>query len=48
MKVKWLKKLSIVIPVYNSEKTIEEVVNEIEVAVSKLNSNKHLASFRGI
>jgi len=32
-----LKKLSIVIPVYNSEKTIEEVVNEIEIAVSKLN-----------
>jgi len=36
--VKQLKKLSIVIPVYNSEKTIEEVVNEIEIAVSKLNS----------
>ena len=33
-----MKKLSIVIPVYNSEKTIEEVVNEIEIAVSKLNS----------
>jgi len=33
-----LKKISIVIPVYNSEKTIEEVVNEIEIAVSKLNS----------
>ena len=32
-----MKKLSIVIPVYNSEKTIEEVVNEIEIAVSKLN-----------
>ena len=36
--MKQLKKLSIVIPVYNSEKTIEEVVNEIEIAVSKLNS----------
>jgi len=33
-----LKELSIVIPVYNSEKTIEKVVNEIEIAVSKLNS----------
>jgi len=32
-----LEKLSVVIPVYNSEKTIEEVVNEIEIAVSKLN-----------
>lgn len=32
-----MKKLSIVIPVYNSEKTIKEVVNEIEIAVSKLN-----------
>lgn len=32
-----MKKLSIVIPVYNSEKTIEEVVNEVEIAVSKLN-----------
>jgi len=37
-----LKKLSIVIPVYNSEKTIEEVVNEIEIAVSKLNSKYYL------
>jgi len=37
-----LKKLSIVIPVYNSEKTIEEVVNEIEIAVSKLNSKYDL------
>jgi len=37
MKVKQLKKLSIVIPVYNSEKTIEKVVNETEIAVSKLN-----------
>ncbi len=37
-----MKKLSIVIPVYNSEKTIEEVVNEIEIAVSKLNSKFEL------
>lgn len=37
-----MKKLSIVIPVYNSEKTIEEVVNEIEIAVSKLNSKYDL------
>jgi len=37
-----LKKLSIVIPVYNSEKTIEEVVNEVEIAVSKLNSKYDL------
>jgi len=37
-----LKKLSIVIPVYNSEKTIKEVVNEIEIAVSKLNSKYDL------
>jgi undecaprenyl-phosphate 4-deoxy-4-formamido-L-arabinose transferase len=40
--VKQLKKLSIVIPVYNSEKIIEEVVNEIEIAVSKLNSKYDL------
>jgi len=33
-----LKKLSVVIPVYNSEKTIEKVVNQIEIAISKLNS----------
>ena len=37
-----MKKLSIVIPVYNSEKTIEEVVKEIEIAVSKLNSKYDL------
>jgi len=37
-----LKKLSIVIPVYNSEKTIEEVVNEIEIVFSKLNSKFEL------
>ncbi len=37
-----MKKLSIVIPVYNSEKTIEEVVNEIEIVVSKLNSKYNL------
>ena len=37
-----MKKLSIVIPVYNSEKTIEKVVNEIEIAVSKLNSKYDL------
>ena len=37
-----MKKLSIVIPVYNSEKIIEEVVNEIEIAVSKLNSKYDL------
>ena len=37
-----MKKLSIVIPVYNSEKTIEEVFNEIEIAVSKLNSKYDL------
>jgi len=37
-----LKKLSIIIPVYNSEKTIEEVVNEIEIAISKLNSKYDL------
>ncbi len=37
-----MKKLSIVIPVYNSEKTIKEVVNEIEIAVSKLNSRYDL------
>jgi len=37
-----LKKLSIVIPVYNSEETIEKVVNEIEIAVSKLNSKYEL------
>ena len=37
-----MKKLSIVIPVYNSEKTIEKVVNEIEIAVSKLNSKFEL------
>jgi undecaprenyl-phosphate 4-deoxy-4-formamido-L-arabinose transferase len=37
-----LKKISVVIPVYNSEKTIEEVVNEIEIAVSKLNSKYDL------
>ena len=37
MKVEQLKKLSIVIPVYNSEKTIKEVVKEIEITVSKLN-----------
>ena len=37
-----MKKLSIVIPVYNSEKTIEEVVNEIEIAVSKLSSKYDL------
>jgi len=37
-----LKKLSIVIPVYNSEKTIEEVVSEIEIVVSKLNSKYDL------
>ncbi len=42
MKVKQLKKLSIVIPVYNSEKTIKEVVNEVEIAVSKLNSKFEL------
>jgi glycosyltransferase involved in cell wall biosynthesis len=35
--VKQLKKLSIVIPVYNSEKTIKEVVNEVKIAASKLN-----------
>ena len=40
--MKELKKLSIIIPVYNSEKTIEEVVNEIEIAVSKLNSKYDL------
>ena len=33
MRVKQLKKLSIVIPVYNSEKTIEEVVSEIEITI---------------
>lgn len=37
-----MKKLSIVIPVYNSEKTIEEVVNEIEITVSKFNSKYNL------
>lgn len=37
-----MKKLSIVVPVYNSEKTIEEVVNKIEIAVSKLNSKFEL------
>jgi len=37
-----LKKLSIIIPVYNSEKTIEEVVSEIEIAVSNLNSKYDL------
>lgn len=37
-----MKKISVVIPVYNSEKTIEEVVNEIEIAVSKLNSKYDL------
>ena len=37
-----MKKLSIVIPVYNSEKTIGKVVNEIEIAVSKLNSKYEL------
>lgn len=37
-----MKKLSIVIPVYNSEKTIEEVVSEIEIVVSKLNSKYDL------
>ena len=40
--MKQLKKLSIVIPVYNSEKTIKEVVNEVEIAVSKLNSKFEL------
>ena len=37
-----MKKLSIMIPVYNSEKTIGEVINEIEIAVSKLNSKYDL------
>jgi undecaprenyl-phosphate 4-deoxy-4-formamido-L-arabinose transferase len=37
-----LEKLSVVIPVYNSEKTIEEVINEIEIAVFKLNSKYDL------
>jgi len=37
-----LKKLSIIIPVYNSEKIIEKVVNEIEIAISKLNSKYDL------
>ena len=37
-----MKKLSIVIPVYNSEKTIEEVVNEAEIAISKFNSKFEL------
>jgi len=37
-----LEKLSVVIPVYNSEKTIEEVVKEIENAVQKLNSKFEL------
>ncbi len=37
-----MEKLSVVIPVYNSEKTIEEVVKEIENAVQKLNSKFEL------
>ena len=37
-----MEKLSVVIPVYNSENTIEEVVKEIENAVPKLNSNFEL------
>jgi len=37
-----LEKLSVVIPVYNSENTIEEVVKEIENAVPKLNSKFEL------
>ena len=37
-----MEKLSIIIPVYNSEKTIEEVVKEIEIAVSRLISKFEL------
>ncbi len=37
-----MEKLSVVIPVYNSEKTIEKVVNEVEIAISKLNAKFEL------
>ena len=37
-----MKKLSFVIPVYNSEKTIEKVIKEIEIEASKLNSKYYL------